>query len=164
MDAVVGLGANLGDRLATLGRAVREIGQLGAIVSVSRLYETEPVGPPQPHYLNAAVRLRCDRTPRALLDALLAIERAFGRVRSERFGPRTLDLDILFIDDRAVADEGLVVPHPRLHERRFALEPLLDVAPTARDPATQRPLRAWLHALPDQGVRVVDEEGWSRVY
>jgi len=109
------------------------------VVSRSRVYETEPVGgPPQPLYLNAAAALDFEGEPLALLEALLALERDFGRVRGVRNGPRTLDLDLLWIPGRSVAHERLVVPHPRLHERAFALAPLLDVAPDAADPRTGR--------------------------
>jgi 2-amino-4-hydroxy-6-hydroxymethyldihydropteridine diphosphokinase len=93
-------------------------------------------GPPQPEYLNAAVLLAFDGAPLELLDALLAIEARLGRVRAERWGPRTIDLDLLWIDGVAVEDARLEVPHPRLRERAFALVPLLEVAPEARDPRT----------------------------
>src|SRR5262245_31986820 len=144
MDVVVGLGGNLGDRETTLASAVSEVAAHGTILAVSALYETAPVGPPQPAYLNAATRMETPLSPRTLLESLLAIERRHGRERAEKWGPRTLDLDILWILG-AVVDEGdLIVPHPRLRERRFALVPLLDVAPDARHPATGEPLRDWV--------------------
>jgi len=133
-DVVVGLGANLGDRQSTLEVAAGELGRLGRLVSRSRLYETEPVGPPQPKYLNAAVRLECSLEPRALLAELHAIERRAGRVRRERWGPRVLDLDILWVAGHTVDSEELVIPHPELTRRAFALLPLLDVAPEAISP------------------------------
>jgi 2-amino-4-hydroxy-6-hydroxymethyldihydropteridine diphosphokinase len=140
LRAVVGLGANLGDRLATLREAARAVGALavdGRALASSRVYETAPVGgPEQPAFLNAAVLIDYGGAPVALLDALLAIEARFGRVRGERWGPRTLDLDVLWIDGLAVNDPRLVVPHPRLAERAFAVRPLLDVAPGARDPVS----------------------------
>lgn len=134
LDVVVGLGTNLGDREATLRSAVEALRSLSeGDVVVSALYETAPVGPPQPHYLNAAVRLRTWLAPEALLDALLDVERSHGRIRRERWGPRTLDLDVLFaLEDGAPLEhrsERLVVPHPHLEERSFALAPLLDVMP-----------------------------------
>lgn len=105
------------------------------------MYETEALvlagAPPQPKYLNAAVLLETDLEPEALLDRLLEIERAHGRERREKWGPRTIDLDILWIDGVTHATEKLVVPHPHLRERAFALRPLLDVAPTAKDPETR---------------------------
>jgi 2-amino-4-hydroxy-6-hydroxymethyldihydropteridine diphosphokinase len=134
--AVVGLGSNLGDRRAMLGLALSELGRLARVERASHIYETAPVGPPQGRFLNAAVLLAFDGTPDALLDALLAIERRLGRVRTEKWGPRTIDLDVLWIEGAVVVTDRLVVPHPSLRERAFALEPLLEVRPDARDPAT----------------------------
>jgi len=162
MDAIVGLGANLADRRAALASAAREVSSWGRLVAVSSLYETDPVGPPQPAYLNAALRLEVDQTPAALLESLLAVERRAGRVRGERWGPRLLDLDVLFIDGLAVDQPGLVVPHPRLGERRFALVPLLEVAPAARHPGTGEPLGAWLDRLPPGGIVRVAPPDFSR--
>ncbi len=130
---VVGIGANLGDRLATMSEAVRRIASLAHVLAVSRVYETDPVGgPEQPPFLNAAIAIAWEGEPLALLDRLQAIERDLGRVRDVRWGPRTIDLDVLWIEGGArIDDPRLVVPHPRLHERAFALRPLLDVAPDA---------------------------------
>jgi len=114
--------------------AVRKLGELAPIVSRSRTYETAPWGDvPQGPYLNAAVLVEWAKSPQALLDALLRIERDAGRVRDVRYGPRTLDLDLLWMEGIREVSEGLEIPHPRLHERAFALWPLLDVAPFARD-------------------------------
>jgi 2-amino-4-hydroxy-6-hydroxymethyldihydropteridine diphosphokinase len=131
--AYVGLGANLGDREPTLRAAV---GALAAedgveVVSVSVLRETEPVGiGQQPLYLNGAAELETTLTARELLDRLLAIEQRFGRIRvSGEHGPRTLDLDLLLYGDEVIDEPELQVPHPRLHERRFVLEPLAELAP-----------------------------------
>ncbi len=123
----VGLGANLGDRRLAFDRALAQLP--GVVEAVSPIYETAPVGPPQPSFLNAAVRLRTPLSPLALLDALLEIERALGRDRQRetRWGPRTLDLDVLLWPGRALREPRLHVPHPRLGERAFALAPLLDV-------------------------------------
>ena len=139
MRAYVGLGANLGDREATIRRAVALVDELGgvAVVGVSSLRETEPWGPvEQPRYLNGAVALETDLRPRELLDALLDVERRLGRARDdeERWGPRTIDLDLLLYGDLVLDEPGLDVPHPRLHERRFALEPLAELAPDALVP------------------------------
>ncbi len=138
MNCVVGLGANLGDRLASLRAAVAKIAELGTIRARSRVYETDAVGPPQPRYLNAAVALESKLTPEDLMRALLAIESSMGRVRAEKNGPRTIDLDLLWIEGTTLATELVTVPHPRLEQRAFALAPLLDVAPAARDPRTKR--------------------------
>lgn len=132
--AYIGLGANLGDREATIRLAV---GLLDAtegihVVRVSTLRETEPWGPiEQPPFLNGAAELETDLRPRELLDVLLDVELRLGRVRGERYGPRTIDLDLLLYGDLVVEEPGLTLPHPRLHERRFALEPLAELAPDA---------------------------------
>jgi 2-amino-4-hydroxy-6-hydroxymethyldihydropteridine diphosphokinase len=132
MRAFVGLGANLGDREATLRRAVDELRRLSSteVRCVSELRETDPVGYlDQPRFLNGAVELETALTPRELLDELLRIERELGRDRSTSppQGPRTADLDLLLYGDERISEPGLEVPHPRLHERRFVLEPLCDL-------------------------------------
>lgn len=135
MRAAVGLGSNLGNRRATLDAAIEALALLGDVVAVSSLYETAPVGgPKQGDYLNAVVVLDTDLEPAELLEALLAIEADQGRVRTARFGPRTLDLDLLLYGDAVVDEPGLTVPHPRMTERRFVLEPLLEVWPDATFP------------------------------
>ena len=134
LDAVIGLGSNLGDSQAMLCEAARRLGALGEIQARSALYESEPVGPPQPKFRNAAVRLVVAMSPEALLDVLLEVERALGRVRRERWGPRLIDLDVLWLAGPAFVSDRLVVPHAELRNRAFALCPLLDVAPDATDP------------------------------
>ena len=158
LDCVVGLGSNLGDRLRVLRLAVERLSSAGP-VACSRVYETPAVGPPQPDFLNAAVRLAWSRPPAALLATLLAIERSFGRIRDVRWGPRTLDLDLLWIDGLRVEEPGLVVPHPQLRRRAFALAPLIDVAPEARDPESGVPLASWLRCL-DTGALAVVAPAW----
>jgi 2-amino-4-hydroxy-6-hydroxymethyldihydropteridine diphosphokinase len=134
--AYVGLGSNLGDRESTLHRALELLGQRVRIVAVSRFRETEPWGhADQPPFVNAAAAVETELAPRGLLDALLEVERELGRTRAgPRYGPRTIDLDLLLYGDEKVAEEGLTVPHPRLHERRFALEPLLELDPALSVP------------------------------
>jgi 2-amino-4-hydroxy-6-hydroxymethyldihydropteridine diphosphokinase len=131
--AFVGLGANLGDREGTIRRAGELLQATSGvdIVAVSTLRETDPVGyRDQPRFLNGAAEVETSLTPRALLDALLAVERALGRERTgPRFGPRTIDLDLLLYGDERIDEPGLRVPHPRLHERAFALEPLAELEP-----------------------------------
>ena len=140
MLAYVGIGANLGEREATVGRAIELLGEAEGVdvVAVSTLRETEPWGPvPQPPFLNGAVALETGLGPEALLETLLAVEQALGRRRdeaTERWGPRAIDLDLLLYGDRTLDLPGLTVPHPRLHERRFALEPLAELAPDADVP------------------------------
>jgi 2-amino-4-hydroxy-6-hydroxymethyldihydropteridine diphosphokinase len=131
--AYVGLGANLGDRERTLREAVDALAAEGGVevVAVSTLRETEPVGVgEQPRFLNGAVELETSLTARELLDRLLGVEQRFGRVRIPgEHGPRTLDLDLLLYGDEVIDEPELHVPHPRLHERRFVLEPLAELAP-----------------------------------
>jgi 2-amino-4-hydroxy-6-hydroxymethyldihydropteridine diphosphokinase len=129
--AFIGLGSNLGDRLRFLRQAVDALGQAGDVVAVSPVYETEPVGGPagQGAFLNVVVELRTADSPRRLLERCQSLERAADRVRAVRFGPRTLDADVLLVGQESVDDEDLVVPHPRMWERRFVLAPLADLAP-----------------------------------
>jgi 2-amino-4-hydroxy-6-hydroxymethyldihydropteridine diphosphokinase len=140
--AYVGLGANLGRREDTLRRAIELLGEAEgvAVVAVSQLRETDPVGVlDQPRFLNGAAALETTLSPRRLLDVLLEIERKLGRVRDgTRWGPRTVDLDLLMFDDEVVDEPGLRVPHPRLHERRFALEPLAELDPELAIPGRGR--------------------------
>jgi 2-amino-4-hydroxy-6-hydroxymethyldihydropteridine diphosphokinase len=134
LRVVIGLGANLGDRLATLREAAARIGRVATVLARSQVYETVPVGgAAQPDFLNAAVLVDYTGSPHALLDETQRIEAELGRDRSRelRWGPRTIDLDVLWIDGVTVDDARLVVPHPRLTERAFALLPLLDVAASA---------------------------------
>ena len=136
--AYVGLGANLGPREETLRRAVERLGGLKGVtvVALSSLRETEPVGVvDQPPFLNGAVAIETDLSPRDLLEALLEIERTLGRVRDRsRWGPRTIDLDLLLYGGEVVEEPGLSVPHPLLGERRFALEPLAELDPNLEIP------------------------------
>lgn len=125
-------------------------------VARSSLYETRPVGGPvQGDYINAALLVETDRSAQWLLHCALDIELRHGRVRHERFGPRTLDIDLLWMEGEQVQEDALTVPHARLLERAFALVPLLEVAPDARDPGTGRALGAWLDALDTAGMRKV---------
>jgi 2-amino-4-hydroxy-6-hydroxymethyldihydropteridine diphosphokinase len=129
--AYVGLGANLGDREATLRRALEllEAEDGVEVIAVSQLRETDPVGVvDQPRFLNGAAAVETSLSARELLEVLLRVERDLGRVRdAARWGPRTIDLDLLLYGDEAIDEPGLRVPHPRLHERRFALDPLVEL-------------------------------------
>jgi 2-amino-4-hydroxy-6-hydroxymethyldihydropteridine diphosphokinase len=158
--AHVGLGSNLGDRLATLDAAVRALDadDLTHVMAVSRVYETEPVGgPEQDPYLNAVAVLETDRSPHQLLDLLLATEASLGRVRAERWGPRTADLDLLLYDGPPVDSPELTVPHPRARERAFVLVPLCDADPFARFPDGELAAAALARLGPVSGVVPVGE-------
>lgn len=139
---VLGLGSNLGERIANLQGAVDLLAaEQVRVVASSRVWETDPIGPPQPDYLNAVVRAETDLEPLELLRSCHRVEASLGRVRAERWGPRTIDIDVLLYDDVAVDEPGLTVPHPRMTERAFVMLPMLELDP---DPV-----------LPD-GTRVMD--------
>lgn len=134
--AFLGLGSNLGDRARYLRDAVRTLRDVG-LVAVSPVYETDPVGGPadQDSYLNLVAELRTDRSPHDLLGVCRRLEAAADRVRLERWGPRTLDVDVLWIEGVSVDEPDLVVPHPRMWQRRFVVAPLHDLAPDLADDA-----------------------------
>lgn len=140
--AYVGVGSNLGDREATIRRALAMLGASSGVevVAVSTLRETEPVGVvDQPWFLNGAVALETELRPQELLSLLLAVERELGRDRAgARWGPRTIDLDLLVFEDEVIEEEWLRVPHPLVHERRFALEPLAELDPELEIPGRGR--------------------------
>jgi 2-amino-4-hydroxy-6-hydroxymethyldihydropteridine diphosphokinase len=125
----IGLGSNLGDRLAHLRRAVDLLSAAEGVevIRTSRVYETEPVGPPQPDFLNAVAEASTTLPPSDLMRALLRIEQEMGRVRAERWGPRVIDLDLLNYGPDRIDEPGLIVPHPRMHERAFVMIPLLEL-------------------------------------
>lgn len=151
--AAIGLGSNLDDRPRHIAEAIGALSELGDLVAASALYETAPVGGPvQGPYLNAVAVIDTSLSARQLLAACLDIEQNHGRERLERWGPRTLDLDILLYGDSVIDEEGLTIPHPRLAERRFALEPLLEAWPDAVLPNGD-PLAAALPNVADQQVR-----------
>ncbi|MCA1597507.1 MAG: 2-amino-4-hydroxy-6-hydroxymethyldihydropteridine diphosphokinase [Chloroflexi bacterium] len=147
----IALGANLSDRAATLRAAIERLGALGVVEAVSPFFDTAPVGyTEQPRFLNAVARLRTGLPPRELLRELLEIEASLGRVRTVRWGPRVIDLDLLLYDDDIIDEPDLVVPHPRLHERRFVLEPLAALAPDLAHPILKRTVSALLASGADQ--------------
>lgn len=150
--AAVGLGSNVGDRRAHLDAAVNALVSTNGIrvVAVSKAIETPPVGPVhQPSFLNGAVVLETSLRPRALLSVLLDVERSRGRdrAREQRWGPRTLDLDLLLYGSSSIDEPGLTVPHPRMHERRFVLEPLAEIAPDWIVPGLDQAVGALRDAL-----------------
>lgn len=150
--AYIGLGANLGDRQAFLAHALDGLRHLleSAVQHVSTVREYSPVGgPPQGPYLNAVAELTTTLTPHDLLRHLQRLETQLGRVRATEvhWGPRTIDLDLLLYDDLILNDPRLIIPHPRLHERRFVLEPLAEIAPGAYHPILKQSIQALLAAL-----------------
>jgi 2-amino-4-hydroxy-6-hydroxymethyldihydropteridine diphosphokinase len=145
----IGIGSNLGDRERLIADALSLVGAHEGIelAAISKVRETEPVGVvDQPRFLNAAAKLETELPAREVLERLLAVERELGRVRVERYGPRTIDLDLLLYGDEVIDEPGLRVPHPRLQERRFVLEPLLDLDPGLAAPGLGQ-IRALLTKL-----------------
>ncbi len=143
--AWIGIGANLGDPMTTLRDAVRELGCLPhtQLDAVSQPWQSAAIGADGPRFVNAVARLSTALGPHALLDALLAIEARHGRKRTARNAPRTLDLDLLLLGNRRLDDDRLALPHPRLHQRRFVLGPLLELDPLLEIPGLG-PARDWL--------------------
>jgi len=143
--AYIGLGSNLGDRRAMIDGALERLRPR----RVSTIVETEPWGvADQPRFLNAVAEIETDLEPAELLDRLLDVERGLGRVRREKWGPRTIDLDLLLYDNRQVASDTLSVPHPRLHERKFVLEGLAELCPDRTVPGLGRTVRQLLETTP----------------
>jgi 2-amino-4-hydroxy-6-hydroxymethyldihydropteridine diphosphokinase len=158
--AHVGLGSNLGDRLATLDAAVQALDadESTHVMAVSRVFETVPVGgPEQGPYLNAVAVLETDRSPYQLLDLLQSTETSLGRVRAEHWGPRTADLDLILYDGPPIDSPELIVPHPRARERAFVLVPLCDADPFARFPDGELAAAALARLGPVSGVVPVGE-------
>jgi 2-amino-4-hydroxy-6-hydroxymethyldihydropteridine diphosphokinase len=147
------LGSNLGDRLRYLKKAIKAIEESGSAVirKISPLYETEPVGnPDQPPFLNLVILIETDLKPFHLLECLLDIEQRLGRERNEKWGPRTIDVDILFYDERIINSDRLTLPHPRMHQRRFVLVPLTQINPNLLHPLLKKSMEDLLRLCPDQ--------------
>jgi len=156
------LGSNVGDRAANLTAAIQRLRQLGDVVAVSSFYETEPVElPAQPWFLNCAVALETERMPKQFMARVLAVEQELGRRRSLPKGPRIIDIDVLLFGKAVVDTAKLVIPHPALHERRFVLDPLAEIAPDVRHPVFKRTIRELREALPKTGqaVRKIAKSG-----
>jgi len=159
--AYIGIGSNLGEPLENCRRAIRLLGEMKGchLQQYSAFYRTEPVGVEgQGWYVNAAASLETERSPVHLLAGLLALEKKMGRVRKEKWGPRIIDLDLLMHGERVIDEEGLIVPHPRMHERRFVLVPLVDIAPNLVHPVYRRRMMDLLDACPDKDQEVIPME------
>ena len=159
----IGLGSNQGDRESNLCAAVEALSRIDAVAVLRRsgLFDSAPVGPPQPRYLNAAVELECALPPQRLLTILKHIELDLGRRPKERWGPRPIDLDILLWGEQVVADPYLQVPHLELHKRRFVLEPLLELCPALRHPVLGRSVAQLLSQVNSQDVVRHAAEHWK---
>jgi 2-amino-4-hydroxy-6-hydroxymethyldihydropteridine diphosphokinase len=163
VHSYVSLGSNLGDRAGYLRDARAALARLPTsnLTAASAVYQTDPVGPiDQGPFLNAVVGLDTAIEPEALLDRLLAIERIAGRVRAARWGPRTLDLDLLLYGDRVIQTDRLTVPHPHMHERAFVLVPLAQIAGDLVHPTAARTINQLLAAVDRAGVVRTNVDGW----
>lgn len=157
VSAAIALGSNLGDSPRILASAIAHLDSTPGISvqQTSRWYQTAAIGPPQPDYLNGCALVQVQLTPHQLLARLLEIEQQFGRIRQERWGPRTLDLDLLFYDNAIVATPNLEVPHPRMKERAFVLVPLAEIAPDWVDPVSGEAIGQLLQRIDISGVQTL---------
>jgi 2-amino-4-hydroxy-6-hydroxymethyldihydropteridine diphosphokinase len=158
------LGSNLGERAANLRTAIQRLEDFGHVVAVSSFYETEPVElTAQPWFLNCAVKLDTEKMPRQLLGGILKLEQEMGRRRIKKKGPRSIDIDILLFGKSIIESKGLTIPHAALHERRFVLEPLAEIASEVRHPVFKKTIRELRDALPPgQAVRKLSKS-WPRI-
>ena len=161
--AAIALGSNLGESLSTLEQAIQTLSQNPTLTLTdqSQWYRTKPVGPPQPDYINGCALVQTALSPEALLETLLAIEDQYGRVRAERWGARTLDLDLILYGDVVIDTPRLQLPHPRMSERAFVLRPLADIAPDWVDPVTQLSIAQLLERVDCADVHPLNPTNYS---
>jgi 2-amino-4-hydroxy-6-hydroxymethyldihydropteridine diphosphokinase len=162
-DAYLGLGSNLGNRRANLEMAIRALTRLARVTAVSSLYETAPVGPPQPPFYNAAAAIETGLPPGSLLRFVKGIEEEIGRRPGPIGGSRPIDIDILLYGDATIDEDGLTIPHPRLTERAFVLVPLAEIAPNIVHPASGTTIAELSAGTDDAGVTEVSGPGWDGV-
>ena len=155
VSCAIALGSNLGDSLAILKGAIKKLNQHPHITvkACSSVYQTAPIGPPQPDYLNVCAVLETDLAPEELLRTLLQIELAFGRVRRERWGPRLLDLDLLLFGNIVLTTPTLQIPHPRMHDRAFVMVPLSEIAGNWQDPISGKAIFQLAQMVTHEGVQ-----------
>ncbi|HEY9761549.1 MAG TPA: 2-amino-4-hydroxy-6-hydroxymethyldihydropteridine diphosphokinase [Trichocoleus sp.] len=158
VPCAIALGSNLGDSRRILQDALAALDAKDNIevITHSQLYETAPVGPPQPDYLNCCALIQTCLSPEALLRELLQVEACFGRVRRERWGPRLLDLDLILFDDLVVTTPTLQIPHPRMPERAFVLVPLAEIAPNWIDPISHKTIAQLVEGVDCSGVHLLE--------
>ncbi len=163
-EVYLGLGSNLGDREGNILRAIEQLEEGVRISQLSSLYETEPVGYlEQPWFLNAVCAGETELTPHSLLDFLKSIERELGRIEGVRWGPRPVDIDILFYNNLILSDERLTIPHPRLHKRRFVLIPLAEIAPHLVHPLLGLTVAELLAKVEDNSEVRLWKENWLKL-
>ncbi len=156
------MGSNLGDKIGNCRKAVNEIAGFCEVIRVSSLYETEPVGKEdQPNFINCVSQIKTNLSPHKLLKKLNSIEEKLGRVRHEKWGPRTIDLDIIFYGQLVIKDDDLVIPHPRAHLRRFVLEPICESAPDFIHPGLDSSVLELLKLLEDNKKVIKREEQFT---
>lgn len=148
--AYISIGSNLGDRESNCRKATHEISEFAEVSAMSSLYETDPVGnEDQPLFINSVIEIQTDLSPHKLLDKLHSIEKKLGRLREIKWGPRTIDLDIIFYGNDIMNDADLIIPHPQAYKRRFVLEPLREIAPDVIHPSLKLSIRELLTKLHD---------------
>lgn len=154
LKAAISLGSNLGESLTIINKALASLEKNDNIIieNISSWYETVPVGPPQPNYLNGCAILKTKLSPQTLLKALLDIETKFGRIRNEKWGARTLDIDLILYEQLILETQELELPHPRMKDRAFVLVPLAEIAPNWVDPLTKKPIIELLKNVDQTGI------------